>query len=73
MLAQTIVSYTKNNTNSKIGVQRAMLVNTNEIITVRMLRMIPTKRAIKGKDERGRMSLPIRTLKNLEREKFPPL
>jgi hypothetical protein len=70
MLAQTIVSYTKNNTNSKIGVQHAMLVNTNEIIT---MRMIPTKRAIKGKDERGRMSLPIRTLKNLEREKFPSL
>jgi hypothetical protein len=28
-----------------------MLVNTNEMITVRGLRMTPTKRAIKGKDE----------------------
>jgi hypothetical protein len=32
--------------------------------------MTPTKRAKKGEDERGRMSLPIRTLKALKREKF---
>jgi hypothetical protein len=50
-----------------------MLVDTNEMITVRGLRMTPTKRAIKGKDERGRMPLSIRTLKGLKREKFPPL
>jgi hypothetical protein len=43
MLARTIVSYTKKNTNSKIGVQGAMLVGTNETITVRRLRMTPTK------------------------------
>jgi hypothetical protein len=31
--------------------------------------MIPTKRAIKGKDKRGGMPLLIRTLKDLKREK----
>jgi hypothetical protein len=59
--------------NLKIGVQRVMLVDTNEMIIVRRLRMTPTKRAIKGKDKRGRMPLLIRTLKGLKREKFPPL
>jgi hypothetical protein len=63
----------KKNTNSKIGVQRAMLVDTNKTITVRRLRMIQTKRAIKGKDERGRIPLPIMTLNGLKREKFSPL
>jgi hypothetical protein len=67
------VSYIEKNMNSKIGVQHAMLVDTNEMITVRRLKMTPTKRAIKGKDERGRMPLPIRTLKGLKREKFLPL
>jgi hypothetical protein len=38
--------------NSKIDIQHAMLVNTNEMITVRRLSMTPTKRAIKGKDKR---------------------
>ncbi len=38
MLAQTIASYTEKNTNSKIGVQGAMVVETNET---------PTKRAKK--------------------------
>jgi hypothetical protein len=52
MLALSIASYTEKNTNSKIGVQGAMLVTTNEMITVRRLRMSPTKRAKKGKDER---------------------
>jgi hypothetical protein len=70
MLALTIASYTKKKMNLKIGVQGAMLVDSNEIITVRRLRMSPTKRAKKGKDERGRMPLPIRTLKALKREKF---
>jgi hypothetical protein len=44
-----------------------MLVGTNETITMRRLGMTPTKRAKKGKDKRGRMSLPIRTLKALKR------
>jgi hypothetical protein len=35
--------------------------------------MIPTKRSIKGMDERGRMILLIRTLKGLKRKKFPLL
>jgi hypothetical protein len=61
MLAQTIAFYTENNTNSKIGVQGAMVVETNET---------PTKRAKKGKDKRGRMPLPIRILKGPKREKF---
>jgi hypothetical protein len=39
-----------------------MLVDTNEMITVKRLRMTPTERAIKGKDERGRMPLLIRTV-----------
>jgi hypothetical protein len=70
MLARTIASYTEKNTNSKIGIQGAMLVSTNKIITVGRLRMTPTKRAKKGEGERGRMSLLIRTLKALKREKF---
>jgi hypothetical protein len=70
MLARTIASYTEKNTNSKIGIQEAMLVSTNKIITVGRLRMTPTKRAKKGESERGRMSLLIRTLKALKREKF---
>jgi hypothetical protein len=59
--------------NSKIGVQHAILVDTNETITMRRLRMTPTKRTIKGKDKRGRVPLPIKTLKGLKREKFLPL
>jgi hypothetical protein len=47
-----------------------MLVGTNETIIVRRFRMTPTKRARKGKGNRGRMSLLIRTLKALKREKF---
>jgi hypothetical protein len=70
MLARTIASYTEKNMNSKIGVQGAMLVGTNEKIIVRRLRMTPTKRAKKGEGERGRMSLLITTLKALKREKF---
>jgi hypothetical protein len=73
MLARIIASYTEKNTNSKIGVQSAMLVGTNEMIIVRRLRMTPTKRAEKGEGERGRMSLLIMTLKALKREKLPLL
>jgi hypothetical protein len=50
-----------------------MLVGTNETVTVRRLTITPTKRAKKSKGERGRMSLLIRTLKALKREKFPLL
>jgi hypothetical protein len=73
LLARTIVSYTEKNINLKIGVQSAMLVGTNETITVRRLRMTTTKRAKKGEGERERMSLLITTLKDLKREKFPLL
>jgi hypothetical protein len=59
--------------NSKIGVQGVMLVGTNEMITMRRLRITPTKRAKKGEGERGRMSLLIMTLKALKREKIPLL
>jgi hypothetical protein len=59
--------------NSKIGVQRAMLVDTNKMIIVMMLRMTPIKRAIKSKDEKGRMTLTIRTLKGIKKEKFSSL
>jgi hypothetical protein len=47
MFARTIASYTEKNMNSKIGVQGAMLVSTNETVTVRRLRMTLTKRAKK--------------------------
>jgi hypothetical protein len=40
------------------------------MIIVRRLRMTPTRRANKDEGERGRMSLLIRTLKALKREKF---
>jgi hypothetical protein len=53
MLAQTIASYTEKNMYSKIGVQGAMLVGRNDMITVRRLMMTPTKRAkkVRGKEE----------------------
>jgi hypothetical protein len=73
VLARTIASYIKMNMNSKISVQGAMLVGTNETVTVRRLRMTPTKRAKKGEGERGRMSLLSRTSKALKRETFPLL
>jgi hypothetical protein len=47
MLARTITSYNKKNTNSNIGAQGAMLVGKNEMITVRRLRMIPIKKSKK--------------------------
>jgi hypothetical protein len=72
-VARTIASYIEKNTNSKIGVQDAMPIGRNETITVRRLRMTPTKRAKKGEGKRGRMSLLITTLKALKREKFPLL
>jgi hypothetical protein len=59
--------------NSKISVKHAMQVDTNGMIIVRRLMMIPTKRAIKGKDQRGRMPLLIKIFKGLKREKFLPL
>jgi hypothetical protein len=59
--------------NLKIGVQGAMLVSTNETIIAGRLGMTPTKRAKKGEGKRGRISLLIRTLKALMREKFPLL
>jgi hypothetical protein len=69
MLAQTITSYTKKNTNLKISVHGAMLVGTNGMTT---LRKIPT--IIRGKDGRGRTPLlQIKTIKGLKREKFLPL
>jgi hypothetical protein len=49
MLARTIASYIEKNMNSKIGVQGAMLIGTNETITVRRLRMTPTKRSKKAR------------------------
>jgi hypothetical protein len=73
MLARTVASYTEKNTNSKIVVQGAMLIGANEMVTLRRLRMTPTKRAKKGEGERGRMSLLIMTLKSLKRERFPLL
>jgi hypothetical protein len=55
--------------NSKISVQGAMLVDTNGMTT---LRKIPT--IIRGKDERGRtLLLQIKTVNDLQREKFLPL
>jgi hypothetical protein len=73
MHTRTIASYIEKNMNSKIGVQRAMLVDTNKMIIVMMLRMTPIKRAIKSKDKKGRMTLTIRTLKGIKKEKFSSL
>jgi hypothetical protein len=73
MLTQITTSYTEKNINSKMGVQCAMLVGTNKTVTVRRLRMTPTKRAKKGRGESEKLSLLIRTLKALKREKFPLL
>jgi hypothetical protein len=47
MLARIIASYIKKNTNLKIGVQDATLVDTNKTIAVKRLRMTPTKKAKK--------------------------
>jgi hypothetical protein len=69
MLTQTIASYTEKNTNSKISVQGAMLVDTNKTTT---LVKIPT--IIRGKARRERTTpLQIKTIKGLKREKFLPL
>jgi hypothetical protein len=69
MLARTIASCTEKNTNSKISVQGAMLVGTNETTSLRKIHTI-----IGGKDRRGRTPLlQIKTIKGLKREKFLPL
>jgi hypothetical protein len=69
MLARTIASYTEKNTNSKISVQGAILVGTNEMTTLRNIPAI-----IRGKNRRGRTPLlQIKTVKGLKREKFLPL
>jgi hypothetical protein len=69
MLAWTIASYTKKNTNSKISVQGAMLVGTKRMTT---LSKIPT--IIRGKDGRGKTPLlQIKTIKGVKREMFLPL
>jgi hypothetical protein len=69
MLARIITSYIEKNTNSKIGVLGAMLIGTNETKIVQV-EHDSNKMSKKCKDERGRMPLPIRTLKGLKREKF---
>jgi hypothetical protein len=69
MLARTIASYTEKNTNLKISVQGAMLVDTNGMTTLRKILTI-----IRGKDGIGRTPLlQIKTIKGLKREKFLPL
>jgi hypothetical protein len=69
MLARTIASYIEKNTNSKISVQGATIVDTNEMTT---LSKIPT--IIRGKDRRERTSLlQIKIVKGLKRKKFLPL
>jgi hypothetical protein len=69
MLARTIASYIEKNTNSKISVQGAMLVGTNETTTLRKIPII-----IRGKDRRERTPLlQIKIVKGLMREKFIPL
>jgi hypothetical protein len=52
MLAQTIPSYTEKNTISKISVQSAMIVGTNEMTTLSKIHKI-----VRGKDGRGKASL----------------
>jgi hypothetical protein len=73
MLARTIASYTEKNTNSKIGVQGAMLVGTNETIIVRMLRITPTKRAKKRRRRKRKNVTPDHDIEGSKQRKIPAL
>jgi hypothetical protein len=73
MLVWTIASYTEKNTNSKIGVQGAMLVGTNETVTVRRLRMTPTKRAKKKWGRKRKNVTPDQDIEGSKERKIPAL
>jgi hypothetical protein len=70
MLALTIASYTKKNTNSKIGVQRAMLVGTNEMIIMRRLRMSPIKRVKKRQGRKRKNATPDEDIEGSKERKI---
>jgi hypothetical protein len=72
MLARTIASYIEKNTNSKIGVQGGMLVGTNETITVRRLRMTPTKRE-KRRGKKRKDVTPDQDIEGSKERKVPAL
>jgi hypothetical protein len=57
----------------KDGCPRCNASRYNKMVTMRRLRMTPIKRAKKGERKSEKMSLLIRTLKALKREKFPLL
>jgi hypothetical protein len=73
MLARTIASYTEKNTNSKIGVQGAMLVSTIETIIVRRLRMTLTKRAKKRRGRKRKNVTPNDDIEGSKERKVPAL
>jgi hypothetical protein len=73
MLARTIASYTEKNTNSKIGVQGAMLVSTIETIIARRLRMTPTKRAKKRRGRKRKNITPDHDIEGSKERKVPTL
>jgi hypothetical protein len=70
MLALTIASYTKKNTNSKIGVQGAMLVGTNEMIIMRRLRMSPIKRVKKRQGRKRKNATPDEDIEGSKERKI---
>jgi hypothetical protein len=72
MLALTIASYIKKNTNSKIGVQGAMLVGTNQMIIVTRLRMSPTKRVKRQGRKRKNATLDL-DIEGSKERKVPSL
>jgi hypothetical protein len=69
MLALTIASYTEKNMNFKIGVQGAMLIDTNEMIIVRWLRMSPTKRAKKRQGQKRKNVIPDQDIEGSQERK----
>jgi hypothetical protein len=73
MLVLTIASYIEKNTNSKIGVQGAMLVGTNKTIIVRRLRMSPTKRAKKRQRWKRKIATLDQDIEGSKERKVPAL
>jgi hypothetical protein len=73
MLIQIIKSYIEKNTNSKICVQGAMLVGTNEMITVSRLGMTPTKRAQKRQGRKRKNVTPDQGIEGSKERKVPAL
>jgi hypothetical protein len=72
MLSLTIASYTEKNMNSMIGVQGAMLIGTNKMITVSRLRISPTKRE-KMQGQKRKNATPDQDIEGSKERKVPAL